>query len=49
MTLLAATGLLLSVSGERGGFLTRAPAAVRVGAPIGGAPRLSAARAEDAS
>ena len=43
ITLLAACGVLLSVSGERGGFLARAPAAVRVGAPIGGAPRLGAA------
>jgi cell division protein FtsW len=31
MTLLAATGVLLAVSGERGGFLRRPPAAVRAG------------------
>ncbi|HEY6004094.1 MAG TPA: putative lipid II flippase FtsW [Anaeromyxobacter sp.] len=31
MTLLAATGVLLAVSGERGGFLRRPEAAVRVG------------------
>jgi cell division protein FtsW len=36
-TLLGASGLLLAVSAERGGFLARAPAAVRVAAP---APRL---------
>jgi cell division protein FtsW len=30
LTLLASSGLLLAVSGERGGFLRRAPAAVRV-------------------
>jgi cell division protein FtsW len=30
MTLLAASGVLLAVSGERGGFLRRAPSAVRV-------------------
>jgi cell division protein FtsW len=33
MTLLAAMGILLSVSGERGGFLRRGVQAVRVGAP----------------
>jgi cell division protein FtsW len=31
MTLLGASGVLLAVSGERGGFLRRAPSAVRVG------------------
>ncbi len=41
ITLLFACGVLLSVSADRGGFLARPPAAVRVGAPIGGAPRLS--------
>jgi len=48
LSLLGAAGVLLAVSGERGGFLSRAPAAVRVGAPIGGTPRLGPARAEDA-
>jgi len=48
LTLLAAYGVLLAVSGERGGFLSRAPAAIRVGAPIGSTPRLSGARAEEA-
>jgi cell division protein FtsW len=47
ITLLAGCGVLLSISGERGGFLVRAPAAVRIGAPVGGAPRLAAARAEE--
>jgi cell division protein FtsW len=47
MTLLGACGVLLSVSADRGGFLSRAPAAVRVGAPVGGAPRLTPARVED--
>jgi cell division protein FtsW len=32
MTLLAAAGVLLAASGERGGFLRRPPAAVRIGA-----------------
>jgi cell division protein FtsW len=41
LTLLAACGVLLAVSGERGGFLARAPAAVRVGAPVGSVPRLA--------
>lgn len=40
ITLLGACGVLLSISGERGGFLGRAPGAVRVGAPIGSVPRL---------
>jgi cell division protein FtsW len=39
MTLLAASGVLLSVSGDRGGFLRRPVSAVRVGAPAAeGAP-----------
>jgi cell division protein FtsW len=39
MTLLAASGVLLSVSGERGGFLRRPVSAVRVfPAPAGGTP-----------
>jgi len=40
MTLLAASGVLLSVSGERGGFLRRPVSAVRVGsvAAAGGVP-----------
>jgi cell division protein FtsW len=40
MTLLAAAGVLLSVSGEHGGFLRRPVSAVRVGpfATAGGAP-----------
>jgi cell division protein FtsW len=37
MTLLAAAGVLLSVSGDRGGFLRRGVQAVRVGAPAGAA------------
>jgi cell division protein FtsW len=37
MTLLFAAGVLLSVSGDRGGFLRRAPSAVRVAAPAGAA------------
>ncbi len=48
MTLLGACGVLLAVSGERGGFLGRAPAAVRVGAPVGSSPRLSSPRPEEA-
>ena len=44
LTLLAASGLLLAVSGERGGFLRRAPAAVRVGQ--GTVPRLAPASEE---
>lgn len=48
ITLLAGCGVLLSVSADRGGFLVRPPAAVRVGAPIGGAPRLAGARAGEA-
>jgi cell division protein FtsW len=42
LTLLGACGVLLAISGERGGYLVRPPAAVRVGAPIGGTPRLGA-------
>jgi cell division protein FtsW len=39
MTLLGAAGILLSVSGDRGGFLRRPPSAVRVVAsPAGGPP-----------
>lgn len=40
MTLLGAAGVLLSVSGDRGGFLRRPPSAVRVAAPAaaGGTP-----------
>lgn len=49
ITLLAGCGVLLSISGERGGFLRRAPAAVRIGAPVGGAPRLAPVRGEEAS
>jgi cell division protein FtsW len=48
ITLLGGCGVLLSISAERGGFLARTPAAVRVGAPIGGAPRLGPVRAEEA-
>ena len=48
LTLLGGAGVLLAVSAERGGFLTRAPGAVRVGAPIGSTPRLSASHAEEA-
>jgi cell division protein FtsW len=48
ITLLFACGVLLSVSADRGGFLARPAAAVRVGAPIGGAPRLSGPRADAA-
>jgi cell division protein FtsW len=47
ITLLGACGVLLSVSAERGGFLARAPAAVRVGAPLGGTTRLAAPRVEE--
>jgi cell division protein FtsW len=39
LTLLAATGVLLSVSADRGGWLRRPAAAVRVGSPT--APRLA--------
>jgi cell division protein FtsW len=35
MTLLAAAGVLLSISGERGGFLRPGASAVRVAAPAG--------------
>jgi cell division protein FtsW len=40
MTMLAASGILLSVSGDRGGFLTRGVQAVRVcpAATAGAAP-----------
>jgi cell division protein FtsW len=38
MTLLAASGLLLSVSAGRGGFLRRPSQAVRVGAAAGAVP-----------
>jgi len=44
LTLLAACGLLLSVSGDRGGWLRRPAAAVRVGSPSG--PRLGATGTE---
>jgi len=44
LTLLAASGLLLAVSAERGGFLRRAPAAIRVGQAT--VPRLAAASEE---
>jgi cell division protein FtsW len=47
ITLLAGCGVLLSISGERGGFLVRAPAAVRIGAPVGGTTRLAAVRVEE--
>jgi cell division protein FtsW len=43
-TMLAGAGVLLAVSTERGGFLSRAPGAVRVGAA---APRLRSPRAEE--
>lgn len=49
ITLLAACGVLLSVSADRGGFLVRPTAAVRVGAPIGGAPRLAGPGAGEAA
>jgi cell division protein FtsW len=48
LTLLGGAGVLLAVSAERGGFLVRAPGAVRVGAPIGTVPRLDTIRAEEA-
>ncbi len=48
LTLLGGAGVLLAVSAERGGFLTRAPGAVRVAAPAAGVARLRAARAEEA-
>lgn len=40
MTLLGAAGVLLAVSGDRGGYLVREPAAVRIGAPVGSRVRL---------
>jgi hypothetical protein len=40
MTLLAAAGLLLSVSGDRGGFLRQGAGAVRVASP-GVAPEVA--------
>jgi len=47
LTLLAATGVLLSVSADRGGWLRRSASAIRVGTPT--APRLGrAAGVEDA-
>jgi cell division protein FtsW len=45
-TLLAGAGVLLAISAERGGFLVRAPGAVRL-APAGSVARLRAARAEE--
>ncbi|MGC4000611.1 MAG: putative lipid II flippase FtsW [Anaeromyxobacter sp.] len=48
LTLLGASGVLLAVSAQRGGHLTRAPAAVRVGAPIGSTPRLAGPQPEEA-
>ncbi|WP_242393356.1 putative lipid II flippase FtsW [Anaeromyxobacter oryzisoli] len=48
ITLLAGCGVLLSISGERGGFLRRLPAAIRIGAPVGGAPRLAPVRGGEA-
>jgi cell division protein FtsW len=55
MTLLGGAGVLLAVSAERGGFLSRAPGAVRVALrqaqgerPESTAPRLRSARAEEA-
>jgi cell division protein FtsW len=49
ITLLGGCGVLLSISGERGGFLRPVPAAIRIGAPVGGAPRLAPVRGEEAS
>jgi cell division protein FtsW len=46
MTLLAAAGVLLSVSGDRGGFLRRPPSAVRI-APAGGDAVLRRERAAE--
>jgi cell division protein FtsW len=48
VSLLGGAGVLLAVSAERGGFLSRAPGAVRVRARGGTVPRLDAARAEEA-
>jgi cell division protein FtsW len=49
ITLLGGCGVLLSISGERGGFLRPVPAAIRIGAPVGKAPRLAPVRGEEAS
>lgn len=49
MTLLAATGVLLSVSGEHGGFLRRPVAAVRLGRDGSGEAPLHRTRAEEAT
>jgi cell division protein FtsW len=49
MTLLGGAGVLLAVSAERGGFLSRAKGAVRVAAASGTATRLGTARVEDAT
>jgi cell division protein FtsW len=49
MTLLGGAGVLLAVSAERGGFLSRPRGAVRVAATAGTATRLVTARVEDAT
>ncbi len=49
MTLLGGAGVLLAVSAERGGFLTRAQGAARPGAAARTAARLGGARVEDAT
>jgi cell division protein FtsW len=49
MTLLGGAGVLLAVSAERGGFLSRAKGVVRVAAASGTATRLGTARVEDAT
>jgi cell division protein FtsW len=51
LTMLAGAGVLLAVSSERGGFLSRAPGAVRVPGerPARGAPRLRSPGAEEST